>query len=70
MVRHARPRRERFAADTAALPVVFAVFLVFYLTGLVVYYMAQAIFRIGLQYYTTHKFYKGEHSLGQLADSF
>jgi YidC/Oxa1 family membrane protein insertase len=49
------------------LPVVFAVFLVFYLTGLVVYYMAQAIFRIGLQYYTTHKFYKGEQSLGRQA---
>ena len=46
------------------LPVVFAVFLVFYLTGLVIYYMAQAIFRIGLQYYITHRFYKGEHSLG------
>jgi YidC/Oxa1 family membrane protein insertase len=49
------------------LPVVFAVFLVFYLTGLVVYYMAQAIFRIGLQYYTTHRFYKGEQSLGRQA---
>jgi YidC/Oxa1 family membrane protein insertase len=49
------------------LPVVFAVFLVFYLTGLVVYYMAQAIFRIGLQYYITRRFYKGEHSLGQQA---
>jgi YidC/Oxa1 family membrane protein insertase len=51
------------------LPVVFAVFLVFYLTGLVVYYMAQAIFRIGLQYYTTHKFYKGEQSLGRQAQA-
>jgi YidC/Oxa1 family membrane protein insertase len=49
------------------LPVVFAVFLVFYLTGLVIYYMAQAIFRIGLQYYITHRFYKGEHSLGRQA---
>jgi YidC/Oxa1 family membrane protein insertase len=49
------------------LPVVFAVFLVFYLTGLVIYYMAQAIFRIGLQYYITRKFYKGEHSLGRQA---
>jgi YidC/Oxa1 family membrane protein insertase len=49
------------------LPVVFAIFLVFYLTGLVIYYMAQAIFRIGLQYYITHKFYKGEHSLGRQA---
>ncbi len=50
------------------LPVVFAVFLVFYLTGLVIYYMAQAIFRIGLQYYITHRFYKGEHSLGRQAE--
>jgi len=49
------------------LPVVFAVFLIFYLTGLVIYYMAQAIFRIGLQYYITHRFYKGDHSLGQQA---
>ena len=49
------------------LPVVFAVFLVFYLTGLVIYYMAQAIFRIGLQYYITRRFYAGEQSLGQLA---
>jgi YidC/Oxa1 family membrane protein insertase len=51
------------------LPVVFAIFLVFYLTGLVIYYMAQAIFRIGLQYYITHKFYKGEHSLGRQAQA-
>ena len=49
------------------LPVVFAVFLVFYLTGLVIYYMAQAIFRIGLQWYITRRFYAGEHSLGQQA---
>ncbi|MEO5724496.1 MAG: membrane protein insertase YidC [Ilumatobacteraceae bacterium] len=49
------------------LPVVFAVFLVFYLTGLVVYYMAQAIFRIGLQAYITRKFYHGEESLGRQA---
>ncbi|HSB88329.1 MAG TPA: YidC/Oxa1 family membrane protein insertase, partial [Ilumatobacteraceae bacterium] len=51
------------------LPVVFAAFLIFYLTGLVIYYMAQAIFRIGLQYYITHKFYKGEHSLGRQAQA-
>jgi YidC/Oxa1 family membrane protein insertase len=49
------------------LPVVFAFFLFFYLTGLVVYYMAQAIFRIGLQAYITRKFYKGDESLGRLA---
>lgn len=49
------------------LPVVFAVFLIFYLTGLVIYYMAQAVFRIALQYYITHKFYKGDESLGRQA---
>ncbi len=49
------------------LPVVFAVFLVFYLTGLVIYYMAQAVFRIGLNYYITHRFYKGDESLGRQA---
>jgi len=49
------------------LPVVFAVFLVFYLTGLVIYYMAQAVFRIGLNFYITHRFYKGEESLGRVA---
>ena len=49
------------------LPVVFAVFLVFYVTGLVIYYMAQAVFRIALQYYITHKFYKGDQSLGRQA---
>jgi YidC/Oxa1 family membrane protein insertase len=31
--------------------------------------MAQAIFRIGLQYYITHRFYKGEHSLGRQAQA-
>jgi YidC/Oxa1 family membrane protein insertase len=49
------------------LPVVFAVFLVFYLTGLVIYYMAQAVFRIGLQWYITKRFYKGDESLGRQA---
>ncbi|MFN8021202.1 MAG: YidC/Oxa1 family membrane protein insertase [Acidimicrobiales bacterium] len=51
------------------LPVVFAVFLVFYLTGLVIYYMAQAIIRIGLQYYITKRFYHGEQSLGRQAQA-
>lgn len=49
------------------LPVVFAVFMGFYLTGLVVYYFAQAVFRIGLNWYITHRFYKGDHSLGRQA---
>ena len=51
------------------LPVVFAVFLVFYLTGLVVYYMAQAVIRIGLNWYITHRFYKGDESLGRQAQA-
>ena len=49
------------------LPVVFAVFLVFYLTGLVIYYMAQAVFRIGLNLYITRRFYHGHESLGRQA---
>jgi len=49
------------------LPVVFAVFLIFYLTGLVIYYMAQTVIRIALNYYITHRFYKGHESLGQQA---
>ncbi|MEQ1874128.1 MAG: YidC/Oxa1 family membrane protein insertase [Ilumatobacteraceae bacterium] len=49
------------------LPVVFGIFSFFYLTGLAIYYMAQAVFRIGLNYYITFRFYKGEHSLGRTA---
>jgi YidC/Oxa1 family membrane protein insertase len=49
------------------LPVVFAVFMGFYLTGLVIYYFSQAVFRIGLNYYITHRFYKHEDSLGRQA---
>jgi len=49
------------------LPVMFGIFSFFYLTGLAIYYMAQAIFRIGLNYYITFRFYRGEHSLGQSA---
>ncbi len=49
------------------LPVLFGIFSFFYLTGLAIYYMAQAVFRIGLNYYITFRFYKGEHSLGRVA---
>jgi YidC/Oxa1 family membrane protein insertase len=49
------------------LPVAFAVFMGFYLTGLVIYYFSQAVFRIGLNYYITHRFYKHEDSLGRQA---
>jgi YidC/Oxa1 family membrane protein insertase len=51
------------------LPVAFAAFMGFYLMGLVVYYFAQAVFRIGLNSYITHRFYKGEHSLGRQAQA-
>ena len=50
------------------LPVVFAVFMGFYLTGLVIYYMAQAVFRIGLNFYITRRFYHGHESLGRQAE--
>ena len=49
------------------LPVMFGVFSFFYLTGLAVYYAAQAVFRIGLNYYITFRFYRHEHSLGRVA---
>jgi YidC/Oxa1 family membrane protein insertase len=49
------------------LPVAFAAFMGFYLTGLVIYYFAQAVFRIGLNWYITHRFYKHEDSLGRQA---
>ena len=49
------------------LPVAFAVFQVFFVLGLVIYYMAQAILRIGLQYYITRAFYGHDESLGRQA---
>ncbi|MFZ9445267.1 MAG: YidC/Oxa1 family membrane protein insertase, partial [Ilumatobacteraceae bacterium] len=48
------------------LPVAFAVFQVFLLTGLVIYYLVQAIVRIIQQWYITRRFY-GEGGLGQAA---
>jgi YidC/Oxa1 family membrane protein insertase len=48
------------------LPVAFAVFQVFLLTGLVIYYLVQAIVRIVQQWYITRRFY-GEDGLGQKA---
>ena len=48
------------------LPVVFAVFQVFLLTGLVIYYLVQAVVRIIQQWYITRRFY-GEGGLGQAA---
>ncbi|MBA3287262.1 MAG: membrane protein insertase YidC [Acidimicrobiia bacterium] len=49
------------------LPVVFAIFQVFFLLGLVIYYMAQAIFRIVQQAYITKRFYGHDESLGRQA---
>jgi len=49
------------------LPVMFGVFSFFYLTGLAIYYAAQAVFRIGLNYYITFRFYRGDQSLGRVA---
>jgi YidC/Oxa1 family membrane protein insertase len=49
------------------LPVAFAVFQVFFLAGLVIYYIAQAILRIGQQAYITRKFYGHDEALGRQA---
>src|SRR5690606_22054150 len=51
------------------LPVVFAVFQIFFLLGLVVYYIVQAILRIIQQYYITRRFYHGAESLGRQAQA-
>jgi YidC/Oxa1 family membrane protein insertase len=51
------------------LPVGFAVFQVFFLLGLVVYYIVQTILRIAQQYYITKRFYSGEESLGRQAQA-
>ena len=48
------------------LPVVFAVFQVFLPTGLVFYYLTQAVVRIVQQWYITRRFY-GEGGLGKQA---
>jgi YidC/Oxa1 family membrane protein insertase len=49
------------------LPVVFAVFQVFFLLGLVIYYMAQAVLRIAQQGYITRRFYGHDEALGRQA---
>jgi YidC/Oxa1 family membrane protein insertase len=49
------------------LPVVFAVFQIFFLTALVIYYIFQTLLRILQQYYVTRKFYGGDESLGRQA---
>jgi YidC/Oxa1 family membrane protein insertase len=49
------------------LPVAFAVFQLFLPTGLIAYYMVQALVRILQQYYITRRFYGHEGSLGRQA---
>jgi YidC/Oxa1 family membrane protein insertase len=49
------------------LPVFFAVFQVFFLAALVVYYIFQTLFRIAQQAYITRAFYGHDESLGRQA---
>jgi YidC/Oxa1 family membrane protein insertase len=49
------------------LPVFFAVFQVFFLAALVVYYIFQTLIRIAQQFYITKRFYGHEDSLGRQA---
>lgn len=49
------------------LPVFFAVFQIFFLLGLVLYYIVQALLRILQQGYITKRFYAGDDSLGRQA---
>jgi YidC/Oxa1 family membrane protein insertase len=49
------------------LPVAFAVFQIFFLLGLVVYYIVQSILRILQQFYITKRFYSHDESLGRQA---
>jgi YidC/Oxa1 family membrane protein insertase len=49
------------------LPVFFAVFQIFFLLGLVIYYIVQALLRIAQQGYITKRFYGSEESLGRQA---
>ena len=51
------------------LPVVFAVFQIFFLLGLVVYYIVQSILRILQQFYITKRFYGSDESLGRQAQA-
>ncbi len=51
------------------LPVFFAVFQLFFPTGLVIYYISQTLVRIVQQAYITRRFYHGEHSLGRQAQA-
>jgi YidC/Oxa1 family membrane protein insertase len=49
------------------LPVVFAVFQIFFLLGLVIYYIVQSVLRILQQVYITKRFYGHDEALGRQA---
>jgi YidC/Oxa1 family membrane protein insertase len=49
------------------LPVVFAIFQIFFLLGLVIYYIVQSILRILQQVYITKRFYGHDEALGRQA---
>lgn len=49
------------------LPVFFAVFQIFFLSALVIFYIFQTLLRILQQYYITKKFYGSDESLGRQA---
>lgn len=51
------------------LPVVFAVFQIFFLLALVIYYIIQSIIRIFVQFYITRRFYADDESLGRQAQA-
>lgn len=49
------------------LPVVFAAFQLFFMMGLVIYYICQTLLRIGQQAYITRRFYGHDEALGRQA---
>jgi len=49
------------------LPVFFAIFQIFFLAALVVYYLFQTLLRIAQQFYITRAFYGNDESLGRQA---
>jgi YidC/Oxa1 family membrane protein insertase len=49
------------------LPVVFAIFQIFFLLGLVIYYIVQSVLRILQQFYITKRFYGHDEALGRQA---
>lgn len=51
------------------LPVAFALFQLFFLLALVIYYLVQTVIRIGQQAYITRRFYGHDESLGRKAQA-